>query len=88
MKLPNKVKIASHTVTVHKNVDSEEAGWWSTRDNSMFVNQNYPHSQQVTTFLHETLHALNYGLDHKEVEWIAQGIAQVIIENKINLLEE
>lgn len=88
MILPRKIRVGLHDVTViRKDPNDTGAGYWVTKENKMCINDEYPHSQQVTTFLHEVLHALNYELPHEQVEWIAQGLAQVILDNKIDFKE-
>lgn len=89
MILPKKIKVGVHDITVTRTDDTDtSAGYWVTKENKIFVNKDYPHSQQVTTFIHEILHAVNYELPHEQVEWIAQSLAQVIVDNKIDFSEE
>lgn len=90
MILPKKIKVGVHEVTVARTDPSPDSGpgFWITKENKIFVNKDYPHSQQVTTFIHEILHAINYELPHEQVEWIAQSLAQVIVDNKIDFSEE
>jgi hypothetical protein len=88
VKIPKKLKILGQVVTVIRtDPNDDSAGYWMTKENKLFVNEAYPHTQQVTTFFHEALHAINYELPHEQVEWLAQSLAQVILDNKIDFRE-
>ena len=71
MKLPKKIKVGPHTITVQrKEKDGEEkrAGYFMCSENRMVISAEYPHTQQLTTFMHEVLHILNYNLSEEQVE--------------------
>ena len=86
MKIPKTLKIQGHTFKVQQ-VDTEEldndAGEMNLSRGYIKVRKDLPQTQLEQTLFHEILHALNNEMKEEEVEWLAQGIYQVLKDNKL-----
>ena len=47
------------------------------------IEKKQKNRQKWATLFHEILHALNIQLSHERCEWIAQGITQVLFDNRL-----
>lgn len=85
MKLPKKLKIGGHTFTVEllDKLENDAFGTTMQAKNLLQFRKGIPASQLESTFLHEILHVINYNLTEEQVEYIANGLYQVIVDNKI-----
>ena len=88
MKFPfRKLKIGAHTFTVKIEdsglLEDGSHGICKYDDNTIAVSSDLSDSQMVKTLWHEILHALNNELSEKEVEWLAEGITQVMLDNEL-----
>ena len=89
MKIPKKLKIGGHVVTVKvvDNVANEEgttwAGGWTGSQNLIEIRKAQVQSQKEVTLLHEILHCINLQLNHDHVEFLSQALYQVIKDNKL-----
>lgn len=89
MKIPKKLKIGGHIVTVKvvDNVANEEnttwAGGWTDSQNLIEIRKAQAQSQKEVTLLHEILHCINLQLNHDHVEFLSQALYQVIKDNKL-----
>lgn len=85
MKIPKKLKIGGHTVkvSVHNNTINNADGSWSSDDNEICIKESLPATQKEVTLIHEILHACNISMDEVKVEFLAQALYQVIIDNNL-----
>lgn len=87
MKIPKKLKIGGHIVTVREVeevVDGEKwAGGWTESQNLIEIRKAQAQSQKEVTLIHEILHCINLQLDHDHVEFLSQALYQVIKDNKL-----
>ena len=85
MKLPQQLKIGGHEIKVVLTNDQEDRlhGETNYNDNTITLNNKLSPSQIVATFYHEWLHTINTELDHEKIEYLAQAIAQLHIDNDI-----
>ena len=99
MKIPKKIKIASHEIKIRRQKKSDDAtlafGYADLAHNEIVIFREFggkllEESTVAETFLHEILHqvAQLYGINLKEreINQIAAGLLQVIRDNKINFL--
>lgn len=86
MKIPKKLKIQGHDVTV-KMVDdlpnSQWSGAWTASENLIEIRKGYTPTQTEVTLIHEIIHAVNNELDHYLVEALSQQLHQVLKDNKL-----
>ena len=90
MKIPKKIKIGGHIVTV-KVVDKvaedpevqQWAGGWTESQNLIEIRAGQAQSQKEVTLIHEILHCINLQLNHDHVEFLSQALYQVIKDNKL-----
>lgn len=88
MEIPQKIKIGGHTYTIivtdDKNIVDEDS--YGNRDDSKMeiaLSKKVFHSQQEETLLHEILHCINNELSEVTIQNIAQGLYQVLKDNKL-----
>lgn len=87
MKIPKKIKIGGHIIDVtldKKYPDEKLHGETDYNKNTIMLNANLAPSQIVATFYHEFLHVVNTELEHEKVEYLAQALAQLHIDNNLN----
>jgi len=86
MKIPKKLKIQGHIFKVDL-VDTEvldnDAGAMNLSRGIIQLRKDLPTTQLEEALIHEILHALNNEMKEVEVEWLAQGIYQVLSDNKL-----
>ncbi len=90
MKIPNKLKISGHTLDVkitndNNCIDTNEIGKTIIANNIIYINKNYPKSQQEETLIHELLHNCFYCLGEEQSEPLIQRLGamlySIIIDN-------
>ena len=91
MKIPKRLKIGGHIVTVKiVEIPKEDCdGDFSTYGNLIRIDKRLPQSQREVTLIHEIFHALNSVIDdknpaaHSLIESISQQFYQVLKDNKL-----
>lgn len=83
MKIPKRLKIGGHLVTVRFSKDIEDNGFSDTVKNEIVINANLPQSQREATLIHEVLHFLNTTIKHDLLDSLSEQIYQVLSDNKI-----
>jgi hypothetical protein len=86
MKIPSKLKIGGHTITVHvaDRTKDNNCGEWDPYSNTIELDKRQPMSQLEVTLIHEVIHALNINIEpHAMVEALAQQFYQVIVDNHL-----
>lgn len=89
MKIPKKLKIGGHVVTIDstKNLRGVEGDWDSCR-NKIRISADLAKSQKEVTLFHEMFHVLNSTMSenkegHNFVESFSQQVYQVLKDNKL-----
>lgn len=85
MNFPAVIKIGGQMIAVKvtPDVPADNNGYWDSRKGTIYIHDNMPATEQEVTLLHEIIHALNNSIDHKEVEYLAQGLYQVLKDNSL-----
>lgn len=85
MKMPKVLKIGGHYVAVRlvEKTANGNCGEWDPMKNLIEINKTMPTSQQEETLIHEFLHALNVSMEEEKIEFLAQGIYQILLDNKL-----
>lgn len=89
MKIPKKLKIGGHTVTVDiSHVLPGLNGESITRTNTINICKTITQSQKESTLIHEIIHFLNVTLDdstlgHALLDSFAEQLYQVLSDNKL-----
>lgn len=86
MKIPSSLKIGAITYTVRLVEPDEIDAKFAECDyqtNTISIIKTLPQQQQEETLIHEILHALNSKLNETTCEFLAQGIYQVFVDNKL-----
>lgn len=88
MKIPKKLKIGGHSVTVRQ-VDEvtpgeQWSGGWIESQNLIEIRRGQAMSQKEVALIHEILHCINLQLNHDHVEFLAQALYQVLKDNKLH----
>ena len=88
MKIPKKLKIGGHEVSVVFHQIKDENGSFEPRTNTITIDPTLAKSQQEATFIHEVLHAINTSIDeiplgHAFMDGLAEQLYQVLSENKL-----
>ena len=82
-KIPKKTKIGAH---IYKTIFNDTDNWRGAIDNhlgTIEISKKSMRSEQMATYWHEVLHGLNCQLTEVNTEFLANGITQVIIDNKL-----
>lgn len=82
---PKKLKIGGHTIKllITPDVPNGNCGQFEIKKNEMMINSDQEPTQMEASLIHEILHALNITLNEEHVEFISQGLYQVIVDNKL-----
>ena len=85
MKIPKVLKIGGHYVTVNitPDVPNDNCGQFDIKKNELLLNEKQEQTQLEASLIHEILHALNICMDEERVEFLSQGLYQVIKDNKL-----
>lgn len=87
IKLPTQLKIGAHTYTVNREkvgeLGQDSCGKHDSEKNVITVDDGLADTQKVEALFHEIFHALNGELSETDVEWLAQGMTQVLLDNKL-----
>ena len=87
MRIPKKIKVGGHIYKIllvdRNSFDENGIGEYLVEKNIIKISKDLPQNQRELTFFHEVLHALNNQLEEKDVEFLAQGIYQVLSDNKM-----
>ena len=89
IKIPQKIKIGGHWLDIKYRNEKEgfdrtglKLGW----NNSIIIQKDMEHSKQISALLHEIFHELSYqldmDLDEKQACCLAEGMYQVLVDNK------
>lgn len=85
MKIPSKLKIGAHTITVKvtSNVPNDNCGQFDIKKNELLVHEKQEQTQLEASLLHEIMHAINITMGEQDVEFLSQALYQVIKDNKL-----
>lgn len=85
MKIPNVLKIGGHYITVNvtPDVPNDNCGQFDIKKNEILLHQDQKQTQLEASLIHEIIHALNISLHEEQVEFLAQGLYQVISDNNL-----
>lgn len=86
MIVPKKLKIGGIPIAIkfRDALDNPNGfGCFEASKNLISLRAGNPPNQIEVTLLHEIIHALNCNIPELEVEYLAQGIYQVIIDNNL-----
>lgn len=78
------LKIGPHTYKLIIKPDwsqGKEAGLTLRDKGEIWINSDFIESEQVASFWHEYLHVVNSELEEKEVDYLAQALAQFHLDN-------
>ena len=90
MKIPTTLKIGCHTFWVifdkkkDGGLDFDAKGHCNYIRNTIAIDTAYPETQQIETFIHEVIHAINNELKETDVQFLAHNLAQVFLDNEIS----
>lgn len=89
MKIPTKLKIGGHVISIIESADEKNAGEYDIYKNTISLGKNLPQSQKEATLIHEIFHALNTTLDgghnfsHALLDSLSEQFYQVLTDNKL-----
>ncbi len=84
MRIPNKLKIGGRIFDVREVVGLVDNGnFKESGHNTILLDAELNQESRELAFFHEVLHSLNNQLDDRDVEWMAQGIYQVLKDNNL-----
>jgi len=85
--LPKKLKIGAHTYEIVEEkangLGVDSCGKHNMEDSTITVDGDLSDTHKVQTLFHEIFHALNGELTEQEVDWLSQGITQVLLDNNL-----
>lgn len=82
------LKIGGHCVTIkeiepNSLSDDYTCGVTNLDDNVIEIDKNLAQSHKEATLLHEIIHVINWKMEDKEVEYLAQAIYTIINDNSL-----
>jgi hypothetical protein len=86
MKIPKKLKVGGHIITVKEYPFDEErscCGDTSYVRATIRINSSLTQSQKEASFIHELFHVLNTTMDHALIDSLAEQLYQVLSDNKL-----
>ena len=88
MQLPKTLKIGAHKFKIKLErggaLGTDCAGKCDYTKNTITIDADLEDSQIVATLWHEIFHALNNELSEKDVDFLAQGVTQVVLDNQLS----
>lgn len=84
MNIPDKLKIGGIVYKIElvdEIRDGDNAGRLETKKNRILLDKTGPINQLELTLLHEIIHAINIEVEEKDVEFLAQALYQVLVDN-------
>jgi len=86
--LPEKIKIGGITYTIRFIPDEElsennNCGKLDRDKDEILIGESLSLGNKLLSFLHEMVHAINGELEEEEVESIAVGLHQVLVDNEL-----
>lgn len=86
MRFPTKLKIGAHGFTINyvkvpKGITAENSGLNDGNTNTITVDTDLSPTMKYETLWHEIMHTINGELPEKEIEFLAQAITQVLLDN-------
>ena len=86
MDIPKKLKVGAHTFNVFL-VDPDDiekdCGECNIGKLTIKIKKNMPQSVMEETLIHESIHAMNFGLEEKDVQFLSMGIYQILKDNNL-----
>lgn len=84
MFIPDKIKIGAHIYKI-KQVDGmlDNANKNSEKEHLILLNERLCETEKEVTLFHEIFHAINSEMSEATVEFLAQGIYQVLRDNNM-----
>jgi len=86
MDIPKRLKIGGHIYKVSlvgpDDLD-KDCGECNVSKLEIKIKNNMPQSATEETLIHEALHAINLGLEERDVQFISMAIYQVLKDNKL-----
>jgi len=83
MKIPKKLKIGGHIVSIRLSDDIEDNGFSDSQRNEIVLNKKLPQSQLEATLIHEIFHFLNTTIKHDLLDSLSEQFYQVMKDNKL-----
>lgn len=83
MIIPKKIKVWANIYHIIIDDILEEDGKQDTRDSTIRIKKCLPQRQKELTLFHEIIHCINNQMEEKEVEFLAQALGQVLIDNNL-----
>jgi uncharacterized beta-barrel protein YwiB (DUF1934 family) len=83
MKIPNKLKILGHEVTVIESDSLDGSGEFDKEKMMITIYSKSAQSWKEETLIHEILHVINSELTEKDVDFLAQTLYAVIKDNNL-----
>lgn len=86
IRFPKKLKIGAHNFTINyvkvpKGITAENAGLNDGNTNTITVDTDLSLTMKYETLWHEIMHAVNGELSENDIEFLAQAITQVLLDN-------
>jgi hypothetical protein len=83
LNIPKVIKIGGirYKVIVKENVDAENAVACIDTERQEIQLQKAVRASMECNFIHEIFHAINVSLDEEKVEFLAQAMYQIIVDN-------
>lgn len=86
MKIPKKLKIGGHLVSVvfdSTRFETDDSGLSDRNKNEIVIDRHLAQSQQESTLIHEILHYINAPLDHALLDSLSEQLYQVLSDNDL-----
>ena len=86
--LPKHVKIGVHRyriilVDVPDDIETKNSAAVNRQCGTIMIDKSLMSSEMLVAFLHESIHVMNGELTETDVDFMAQSLAQFLVDNKL-----
>lgn len=86
MKIPKSLKVGGHiyeVLLVESDDIQKDCGECAVDKLQIKIKKNMPETMMEETLIHEAIHAMNFGLEEKEVQYLSMAFYQLLKDNKL-----
>lgn len=86
MRIPNTLKVGGHTyevLLVESDDIQKDCGECAVDKLQIKIKKTMPQTMKEETLIHEAIHAMNFGLEEREVQYLSMAFYQLLKDNNL-----
>lgn len=86
MQIPKTLKVGGHiyqVLLVEPDEIQKDCGECAVDKLQIKIKKTMPQTMKEETLIHEAIHAMNFGLDEKEVQYLSMAMFQFLKDNQL-----